>query len=597
MNQHLESIKDISNNFDRSSRNSSKELVSHENEDQEAHESQLNTEFNDFEKFTTDENEDQEAQLKRINRKLDYFEQKLFHSQGGDKTRRSDLLTSVVGNVSDTSEDIEEKEEIEGDGENKDKGFFGKIFSLGGGVLGTIVGGAMLGGTYAKNKFFGDSSDENSATQQGTPQNEKISGEAKKESQDISKQIDKIEAQSQGTKEKETGQGILEKEYQEVKNDRPYLKENPNYTSGISAFTNFFRSDENQVKKFIPNMEFFNNSNIFNESRNAEGENTRFKQSFLGRDSNLSSFYGKKEFLEKKLLDKENQLRILELVARDPEVDSSHPEFVELVSKTTDDISRLRGDITSLGTNQKDILRYNEVKNDKQAKDMFLEGWKGDDSEMMNSVVELKNQNKWKEKASKKGGKLSVEDLKEFEKESLERHEKLSNFSNIEEFNRKSLNGDMNSALNFGVLDKKAPEYVKNEYKEENKEKVKANLGATKDTSTPSGNSQEVVSETSATSAESQEANVSGKSTESISPNSNNANVSSKKSTPTSNIPLDSTNKELAEKTSHIPVPNEVVNEKNTTNEFRHEKKQNPQSEYESGKLDESNTEFLNKGK
>ena len=245
---------------------------------------EINTSLHEFNDDAQLELSKQSKGIHSIENTLDYFDQKLFHSQGGDKTKLDDAQTQ--GNISNPSNPS--------DSNNEEKqGFFSKLKKFfSNNIVGLSVAGSALG--------------------QGVYENiDEIMGKSEAKLADDDAKLDKVIAKESGAKVegevslndamkdvKPSTQETQEKQIQQVKDDaksdKPsFLKENPKFNTSpdekqyiLSDYvTNIMNSSGNvEEKKEIYNQiknrqdinktEITNLENHINEISNTTNNST-----------------------------------------------------------------------------------------------------------------------------------------------------------------------------------------------------------------------------------------------------------------------------------------------------------------------------------
>lgn len=249
---------------------------------------EINTSLHEFNDDAQLELSKQSKGIHSIENTLDYFDQKLFHSQGGDKTKLDDAQTQgTISNPSNPS-----------DSENEEKqGFFSKLKKFfSNNIVGLSVAGSALG--------------------QGVYENiDEIMGKSEAKLADDDAKLDKVIAKESGAKVegevslndamkdvKPSTQETQEKQIQQVKDDaksdKPsFLKENPKFNTSpdekqyiLSDYvTNIMNSSGNvEEKKEIYNQiknrqdinktEITNLENHINEISNTTNNTTNQKE-------------------------------------------------------------------------------------------------------------------------------------------------------------------------------------------------------------------------------------------------------------------------------------------------------------------------------
>ena len=248
---------------------------------------EINTSLHEFNDDAQLELSKQSKGIHSIENTLDYFDQKLFHSQGGDKTKLDDAQTQgTISNPSNPSNSS--------DSNNEEKqGFFSKLKKFfSNNIVGLSVAGSALG--------------------QGVYENiDEIMGKSEAKLADDDAKLDKVIAKEAGAKVegevslndamkdvKPSTQETQEKQVQQVKNDaksdKPsFLKENPKFNTSpdekqyiLSDYvTNIMNSSSNvEEKKEIYNQiknrqdinktEITNLENHINEISNTTNNST-----------------------------------------------------------------------------------------------------------------------------------------------------------------------------------------------------------------------------------------------------------------------------------------------------------------------------------
>ena len=248
---------------------------------------EINTSLHEFNDDTQLELSKQSKGIHSIENTLDYFDQKLFHSQGGDKTKLDNAQTQgTISNPSNPSNSS--------DSNNEEKqGFFSKLKKFfSNNIVGLSVAGSALG--------------------QGVYENiDEIMGKSEAKLADDDAKLDKVIAKESGAKVegevslndamkdvKPSTQETQEKQVQQVKNDaksdKPsFLKENPKFNTSpdekqyiLSDYvTNIMNSSSNvEEKKEIYNQiknrqdinktEITNLENHINEISNTTNNST-----------------------------------------------------------------------------------------------------------------------------------------------------------------------------------------------------------------------------------------------------------------------------------------------------------------------------------
>ena len=248
---------------------------------------EINTSLHEFNDDAQLELSKQSKGIHSIENRLDYFDQKLFHSQGGDKTKLDDAQTQgTISNPSNSSNPS--------DSENEEKqGFFSKLKKFfSNNIVGLSVAGSALG--------------------QGVYENiDEIMGKSEAKLADDDAKLDKVIAKESGAKVegevslndamkdvKPSTQETQEKQVQQVKDDaksdKPsFLKENPKFNTSpdekqyiLSDYvTNIMNSSGNvEEKKEIYNQiknrqdinktEITNLENHINEISNTTNNST-----------------------------------------------------------------------------------------------------------------------------------------------------------------------------------------------------------------------------------------------------------------------------------------------------------------------------------
>ena len=248
---------------------------------------EINTSLHEFNDDAQLELSKQSKGIHSIENTLDYFDQKLFHSQGGDKTKLDDAQTQgTISNPSNSSNSS--------DSENEEKqGFFSKLKKFfSNNIVGLSVAGSALG--------------------QGVYENiDEIMGKSEAKLADDDAKLDKVIAKESGAKVegevslndamkdvKPSTQETQEKQVQQVKDDaksdKPsFLKENPKFNTSpdekqyiLSDYvTNIMNSSGNvEEKKEIYNQiknrqdinktEITNLENHINEISNTTNNST-----------------------------------------------------------------------------------------------------------------------------------------------------------------------------------------------------------------------------------------------------------------------------------------------------------------------------------
>ena len=248
---------------------------------------EINTSLHEFNDDAQLELSKQSKGIHSIENTLDYFDQKLFHSQGGDKTKLDDAQTQgTISNPSNPSNPS--------DSENEEKqGFFSKLKKFfSNNIFGLSVAGSALG--------------------QGVYENiDEIMGKSEAKLADDDAKLDKVIAKESGAKVegevslndamkdvKPSTQETQEKQIQQVKDDaksdKPsFLKENPKFNTSpdekqyiLSDYvTNIMNSSGNvEEKKEIYNQiknrqdinktEITNLENHINEISNTTNNST-----------------------------------------------------------------------------------------------------------------------------------------------------------------------------------------------------------------------------------------------------------------------------------------------------------------------------------
>lgn len=248
---------------------------------------EINTSLHEFNDDAQLELSKQSKGIHSIENTLDYFDQKLFHSQGGDKTKLDNAQTQ--GSISNPSNPSNPS-----DSENEEKqGFFSKLKKFfSNNIVGLSVAGSALG--------------------QGVYENiDEIMGKSEAKLADDDAKLDKVIAKESGAKVegevslndamkdvKPSTQETQEKQVQQVKNDaksdKPsFLKENPKFNTSpdekqyiLSDYvTNIMNSSGNvEEKKEIYNQiknrqdinktEITNLENHINEISNTTNNST-----------------------------------------------------------------------------------------------------------------------------------------------------------------------------------------------------------------------------------------------------------------------------------------------------------------------------------
>lgn len=248
---------------------------------------EINTSLHEFNDDAQLELSKQSKGIHSIENTLDYFDQKLFHSQGGDKTKLDNAQTQ--GSISNPSNPSNPS-----DSENEEKqGFFSKLKKFfSNNIVGLSVAGSALG--------------------QGVYENiDEIMGKSEAKLADDDAKLDKVIAKESGAKVegevslndamkdvKPSTQETQEKQVQQVKNDaksdKPsFLKENPKFNTSpdekqyiLSDYvTNIMNSSSNvEEKKEIYNQiknrqdinktEITNLENHINEISNTTNNST-----------------------------------------------------------------------------------------------------------------------------------------------------------------------------------------------------------------------------------------------------------------------------------------------------------------------------------
>lgn len=247
---------------------------------------EINTSLHEFNDDAQLELSKQSKGIHSIENTLDYFDQKLFHSQGGDKTKLDAQTQGTISNPSNPSNPS--------DSENEEKqGFFSKLKKFfSDNIVGLSVAGSALG--------------------QGVYENiDEIMGKSEAKLADDDAKLDKVIAKESGAKVegevslndamkdvKPSTQETQEKQVQQVKNDaksdKPsFLKENPKFNTSpdekqyiLSDYvTNIMNSSGNvEEKKEIYNQiknrqdinktEITNLENHINEISNTTNNST-----------------------------------------------------------------------------------------------------------------------------------------------------------------------------------------------------------------------------------------------------------------------------------------------------------------------------------
>lgn len=247
---------------------------------------EINTSLHEFNDDAQLELSKQSKGIHSIENTLDYFDQKLFHSQGGDKTKLDAQTQGTISNPSNPSNPS--------DSENEEKqGFFSKLKKFfSNNIVGLSVAGSALG--------------------QGVYENiDEIMGKSEAKLADDDAKLDKVIAKESGAKVegevslndamkdvKPSTQETQEKQVQQVKNDaksdKPsFLKENPKFNTSpdekqyiLSDYvTNIMNSSGNvEEKKEIYNQiknrqdinktEITNLENHINEISNTTNNST-----------------------------------------------------------------------------------------------------------------------------------------------------------------------------------------------------------------------------------------------------------------------------------------------------------------------------------
>lgn len=248
---------------------------------------EINTSLHEFNDDAQLELSKQSKGIHSIENTLDYFDQKLFHSQGGDKTKLDDAQTQgIISNPSNPSNSS--------DSNNEEKqGFFSKLKKFfSDNIVGLSVAGSALG--------------------QGVYENiDEIMGKSEAKLADDDAKLDKVIAKESGEKVegevslndamkdvKPSTQETQEKQVQQVKDDaksdKPsFLKENPKFNTSpdekqyiLSDYvTNIMNSSGNvEEKKEIYNQiknrqdinktEITNLENHINEISNTTNNST-----------------------------------------------------------------------------------------------------------------------------------------------------------------------------------------------------------------------------------------------------------------------------------------------------------------------------------
>ena len=248
---------------------------------------EINTSLHEFNDDAQLELSKQSKGIHSIENTLDYFDQKLFHSQGGDKTKLD--VAQTQGNISNPSNPSNSS-----DSNNEEKqGFFSKLKKFfSDNIVGLSVAGSALG--------------------QGVYENiDEIMGKSEAKLADDDAKLDKVIAKESGEKVegevslndamkdvKPSTQETQEKQVQQVKNDaksdKPsFLKENPKFNTSpdekqyiLSDYvTNIMNSSSNvEEKKEIYNQiknrqdinktEITNLENHINEISNTTNNST-----------------------------------------------------------------------------------------------------------------------------------------------------------------------------------------------------------------------------------------------------------------------------------------------------------------------------------
>lgn len=252
---------------------------------------EINSSLHEFNDDAQLELSKQSKGIHSIENRLDYFDQKLFHSQGGDKTKLDGAQTQ--GSISNSNNSSNPS-----DSENEEKqGFFSKLKKFfSNNIVGLSVAGSALG--------------------QGVYENiDEIMGKSEAKLADDDAKLDKVIAKESGAKVegevslndamkdvKPSTQETQEKQVQQVKDDaksdKPsFLKENPKFNTNpdekqyiLSDYvTNIMNSSGNvEEKKEIYNQiknrqdinktEITNLENHINEISNTTNNSTNQKQ-------------------------------------------------------------------------------------------------------------------------------------------------------------------------------------------------------------------------------------------------------------------------------------------------------------------------------
>lgn len=182
--------------------------------------------YKDFQDENTKEFNSQNKLIDGIDTKLDNFEQKLFHSQGGDKT----ALPQNDGESVEGADVPQVNEQVEGSVDEKAQGWIDKL-KYG---LGFAIGGAASWGMNKIDEYLKDSNDEaDKEIESEKDKNAVIDGQITKEQNNLSPtEVERLQAEDV-TQAPQTSDGnpyYLKDNPNKSKN--PFSKEKPKSTSG-----------------------------------------------------------------------------------------------------------------------------------------------------------------------------------------------------------------------------------------------------------------------------------------------------------------------------------------------------------------------------
>lgn len=353
--------------------------------------------YKDFQDENAKEFNSQNKLIDGIDTKLDNFEQKLFHSQGGDKT----ALPQNDGESVEGVETPQVNEQIDGSVDEKAQGWIDKL-KYG---LGFAIGNAASWGMNKIDEYLKDSNDEaNKEIESEKEKNAVIDGQIVKEQNSLSPtEVERLQAEDvmQAPQTSDGNPYYLKDNPNKSKN--PFSKEKPKSTSGY--VNNLINSQGSLDEKLAILAELKKRNDVSQSDiqileehiNNIKGSdiNTGDVNLKVNTGNNNLNIQNDKEALkesnlDKKVLEAKTQTEVMEKLQEESEkeakaiseaqVDNTNKPTVKKVIQGSMDklMSYTRGDSNTSGANGASIgASGSSISN---LSDASVSGWNGNDS-------------------------------------------------------------------------------------------------------------------------------------------------------------------------------------------------------------------------